>query len=204
MFSNQVNSRASQALLLVLGLLLLSGCTKNQDDIDLPIFSALGGDFTLPSTVAESLTLSDYKGKVVLINFGYTSCPDICPMVLARIAQLSKQLETEFAINAQQLQIFFISVDPERDTVEQLKEYLAFFNPDFIGIRGSAEQTQELAKKYAVFYEKQPEDNIGYQVAHTDNIFLMDKRGRLRATYGKTTKDEKLIKDIVSLAKADF
>jgi len=182
----------------------LSGCSKNQDDIDLPVFDALGGDFTLPSTLGSPLTLSDYKGRVVLINFGYSSCPDICPMVLGHLSKVSKQLKDAHSIDAKQLQVIFITVDPERDAIDKLVKYLAFFDGDFVGVRGTIEQTSELAKKYAVFFEKQAEENMNYQVAHTDKIFLLDKRGRLRGLYSSGDQKEKLIKDIVSLAEAEI
>lgn len=196
--------RSIVSITLVFTLLFISGCSKNQDDIDLPVYDAVGGDFTLPSTLGAELNLSDYRGKVILLNFGYTSCPDICPMVLSRLAKLSARVEEQYGVSTEQLQTIFITVDPERDSLGQLKEYLAFFNKSFIGISGSTEQTAEITKKYAVFFEKQAEEGMGYQVAHTDKIFLLDKRGRLRALYGKTDTDEQLVNDIVSLISADI
>ncbi|MCP3674452.1 MAG: SCO family protein [Gammaproteobacteria bacterium] len=191
-------------IVLLFVFLTISGCSKNQDDIDLPVYDAIGGDFTLPSTLGAELNLFDYRGKVILLNFGYTSCPDICPMVLSRLAKLSVIAEEQYGVSAERLQTIFITVDPERDSLEQLKEYLTFFNKSFIGISGSTEQTAEIAKKYAVFFEKQKEDGMEYQVAHSDKIFLIDKRGRLRGLYGKSDPDEQLITDIVSLVSADI
>jgi len=192
------------SILIGMVLLMITGCSQNQDDVKLPIYDAIGGDFTLPSTLGNELTLSSYRGSVVLLNFGYTHCPDICPMVLTRLAKVTKKLEQQYGVRSELLQIIFISVDPDRDTLDHLKEYLAFYHKNFIGIRGSTEQTGQLAKKYAVFIEKQPEDGIGYQVAHTDKIFLLDKRGRLRGLYDKADPDEKLINEIISLASADI
>ena len=201
-----VKSNAIRLLLIILflisGLLLITGCSKNQDNIDLPIYDGIGGDFTLPSTLGKKLILSDYHGKVVLVNFGYTSCPDVCPMVLTRLARISNQLIEQFAVGSNELQTIFISVDPERDTLDKLTEYLAFFNPDFIGISGSLVETDGLAKQYAVFYEKQADKAMGYQMAHTDKIFLLDKKGRIRGLYDKTDPDEQLINDIHSLISA--
>ncbi len=191
-------------LVLIAVLVMLSGCTKNQDDIELPIYDAVGGDFTLPSTAGTELTLSDYQGRVVLLNFGYTSCPDICPMVLSRLAQVSNKLTHQYGIDSSRVQTIFVSVDPDRDSIDRLREYLVFFNPDFIGIRGSISQTNELTKSYAVFFEKQADPSMGYQVAHTDKIFLLDKRGRLRGLYNKAEPDTKLINDIVSLVAAEI
>ena len=196
--------RYGPTLLMLFSLFLINGCTTNQDDIDLPIFDAIGGNFTLPATTGDMLTLSNYQGKVVLINYGYTSCPDICPMVLTRIDKFSKQLEVRYAIGTEQLQTIFITVDPQRDTLPLLKEYLAFFNPSFVGVRGSKQQLSEITKNYAAYYEKQSEGDIDYQVAHTDSIYLLDKRGRLRALYSHADKDEKIIADIVSLTNAEI
>ena len=191
-------------LLLLVTFVFVSGCSKNQDDIDLPIYDAIGDDFTLPSTLDAPLTLSDYKGKIVLLNFGYTNCPDVCPMVLTRLANISNRLESEFGISTNRLQTIFISVDPERDDIIRLKEYLGFFNPNFIGISASLEATHQVTKSYSVFFEKVQDENAGYQVAHNDKIFLLDKRGRLRALIGKTDPDQKLINDIASLAAAEL
>jgi len=191
-------------ILLLIIFFSISSCSKNQDDIELPIYDAVGGDFTLPGTLGSDITLSDYQGKLVLLNFGYTNCPDICPMVLGRLAKLTATLEERHGVTPKKLQTIFITVDPARDSLEQLTEYLAFFNSNFIGISASDEQTIEVTRKFAVFFEKQAEESMGYQVAHTDKIFLLDKRGRLRALYSKTDADEKIINDIVSLSAADI
>lgn len=184
-------------------LLIAGGCSKNQDDIALPIFDAIGGDFSLPSTLGKLITLSDYHGKVVLLNFGFTSCPDICPTVLSRLAKLNSELEAKYGINSQLLQVIFISVDPERDSTAILKNYLTFFDSTFIGISGSLEETKELAKRYAIYFEKLTVENNSYQVAHTDKILLLDKRGRLRGLYSHAD-DAVLLSAIVSLAEADL
>lgn len=193
---------ARQGIFVLVMLLVIGGCTKNQDDIKLPVYDALGGNFTLPSTTEADVTLSDYQGKIVLLNFGYTHCPDICPMVLTRLANLSKKLELQFGIDSRKLQTIFITVDPERDSLLLLKEYLAFFNENFIGISGSNKQTTDVAKNYAVFFEKDAAENGDYQVVHSDKIFLLDKSGRLRALYSKSDTDEDIINAIVSLSAA--
>jgi len=194
-------NQISHILIALLALLLLSSCSKNQDDIDLPIYDALGGEFSLTSTQGQ-LTLSEHQGQVVLINFGYSSCPDVCPMILSRLDKLTQQLETQFAVKSDRVQTIFISVDPERDSIPHLKEYLNFYNPNFIGVSGTKQQTNEITKQYAVFYEKQPEDAGRYQVAHTDKVFLIDKRGRLRGLYSINENYEQLMTDIVRLVSA--
>ena len=191
-------------LLLAVLMLPISGCTKNQNDVDLPVLDAIGGDFVLPSTLGREVGLSEYHGKVVLINFGYTHCPDICPMVLGRLAKLTKKLEHERSIGKAYLQTLFITVDPDRDTVPHLKEYLAFFEAGFIGLSGSVEQMLKISKQYAAFTQKQPGEQDEYQVIHNDKIFLIDKRGRLRALYGQSDSDEKIFNDISALVRAEI
>ncbi len=183
--------------------IIISSCSKTQDEVNLPILDAVGGDFILPGTTQQSVSLADYRGAVVLVNFGYTSCPDVCPMILSSLSELTKNIYNE-GYNKQQLQIIFISVDPERDNIKHLKQYLNFFHPDFAGVSASLEQTRKVTKKYAVFFEKLEADENGYQVAHTDKIFLMDKRGRLRGLYTNSVDDEKLFNDIIKLIEADY
>ncbi len=185
-------------------LITVSGCSQNQDDIKLPVYDTIGGEFTLPGTLGEDVSLSDFRGQVVLLNFGYTHCPDICPMILNHLSKLTDKLTSRFGIKPERLKVIFVTVDPDRDTLEQLKEYLAFYNGNILGIRGSSEQTKELIKQYAVFVDKLPAEEIGYQVAHTDQIFLLDKRGRLRGLYDKAESEDILINDIISLVSADL
>ena len=188
-------------ILIVSVLVLFAACGKTQDDVDLPVYDAIGGDFSLPSTQEKNFTLSDHQGKVILLNFGFTHCPDVCPMVLTRLAKVNKKLQ-EKGIGADRVKTLFISVDPQRDTLQHLKEYLAFFNPDFIGLRASLKQLNQLTAQYAAFYQKETAESQDYQVMHTDRIFLIDKRGRLRALYAQSDRDEKLLADIVSLVEA--
>lgn len=205
------NSKGGYALtarcILILGVLLLNGCGNSQNQIELPVLDAIGGDFTLPSTrmldngqPGASLTLSTFQGQVVLINFGYSYCPDVCPTVLARMARLSKTLQAEHGLDAQKLKMVFMTVDPERDTLAHLKDYLAFFSPDLIGVRGSIEQTKKVTKQYAVYFEKQAADSEDYTVMHSDKIFLLDKMGRLRALYGHSDSDDSIINAILSVS----
>lgn len=184
---------------------LITACEKTQDDIDLPVYEgSIGGDFSLPSSLNRTFELTELQGKVVLINFGFTHCPDICPMVLTRLAKITKELKENHGVTDSQLQTLFISVDPERDTAKHLKDYLVFFNPNFIGLTGTIEQIGKVAKQYAVYFEKQQLESEEYSVVHNSKIFLLDKRGRLRSLYSDTDADEKMIKDIVSLAKASI
>lgn len=122
------------------------------------------------------------RGKWSLLFFGYTHCPDICPLTLSVIKQVYEQLAQSG--DADDVQVLFATVDPERDTPEKLSSYLAYFNPDFIGLGGTAEQVQNLARRIGVIYMRGEENTAGgYLVDHTASVFLIDPRGRLLSIF---------------------
>ena len=163
---------------------------------DLPINTKLGGDFTLHSTVADSSSLGDFKGKVVLLNFGYTSCPDICPMVLNRMAAVMNELGEDRS----KVQPMFVTFDAERDTVERLRQYLGYFGKDFIGFTGTVEQLAAVSRHYGVIAIAQKSDSAaGTLYTHSDYIYLLDQQGRVRALFAKSDAIDKMVDDIESL-----
>ena len=122
-------------------------------------------------------TLADFKGKVVVVFFGYTQCPDVCPTTMAELAEVKRALGKD----GDRVQGVFITVDPERDTPEVLKAYVAGFDPTFIALRGTPEQTLATAKEFKVFYAKAPSKGAsGYTVDHTAGAFVIDPTGRVR------------------------
>jgi protein SCO1/2 len=122
-------------------------------------------------------TLADFKGKVTLVFFGYTQCPDVCPTTLAELAAVKRELGAD----GERLQGVFVSVDPQRDTPQILKAYMASFDPGFIALRGTPEQTQAAARNFKVFYAKVPGRSEGsYTVDHTAGTFVFDAQGRVR------------------------
>ena len=136
-----------------------------------------GGDFTLNSNKGK-VHLGDFKGKVVLLYFGYTSCPDVCPTSLLNIASAFKKLnQNELA----QVQALFISVDPGRDTVEKLASYTHYFHPKILGITGTKQQIDDIAARYDVKYKISKEQSAaGYLVDHTAYLFVLDKSGKIQ------------------------
>ena len=135
-----------------------------------------GGDFKLKSAQG-SAALKDYQGKVVLLYFGYTWCPDICPTSLAL---LSSALEGFSEQELKKIQAIFVSVDPERDTVERLATYTAFFHPSILGATGTPEEIAEVATKYGVAYRKVESDSAtGYIVDHSSVTYVINKQGGL-------------------------
>ncbi|MBL0090258.1 MAG: SCO family protein [Ideonella sp.] len=132
-------------------------------------------------------TLAEFKGKVVLVFFGYTQCPDVCPTTMAELAEVKRGLGADGA----RVQGIFVSVDPERDTGELLKAYVANFGPDIIGLRGTPEQTKEAAREFKVFYSKVPgKTETSYTVDHTAGSYVFDAKGRVRlfTRYGSGAK----------------
>lgn len=137
-----------------------------------------GGDFTLDSPDGP-LSLSDFRGKVVLVYFGYTFCPDVCPTSLAAMAQAFSALTDN---EREKVRGVFVSVDPERDTMEVLKAYAPFFHPNIVGASGAPERIAEVARRYGVSYMKQKSvDGRPYTVDHSAFTYLVAPDGRLAA-----------------------
>jgi len=133
--------------------------------------------FTLTDHTGKQRTLEDFRGKVVVMFFGYTQCPDVCPTTMAEMATVMK----EMGPSAADVQVLFVTVDPERDTQELLSHYVPAFDKRFIGLYGNAEQTAKVAKDFKVFYAKVPGADAGsYTVDHTAGSYVFDRQGQLR------------------------
>lgn len=134
--------------------------------------------FTLTDQNGQPRSLADFKGKVVSLFFGFTHCPDICPTHLARQAEVMRQLGPL----ADQVAVLFVTLDPERDSSEALKLYMDAFDPRFIALTGSPEETGKVAKQYKIFWQKTalPGSALNYTIDHTTNSFIIDQTGRLR------------------------
>jgi protein SCO1/2 len=152
---------------------------------------AAGGDFTLQSA-AGPVSLKDYRGKLVLVYFGYTYCPDICPTSLAATAEGLKQLTPE---ELARVAMIFVSVDPKRDTPERLKEYAEFFHPAIVGVTGTAEAIAEIARRYGVFYAEQKVETAGggYVVDHSSDTFVIAPDGQLVAKIAHATPPDQVV-----------
>ena len=121
-------------------------------------------------------TLADFKGKVVVLFFGFTHCPDACPTTMAELANVAKELGAD----ADKLQVLFVTVDPERDTPEALKQYVPAFDPAFLGLSGTPEDISRTAKEFKVYYARQQQPGGSYTMDHSAGTFVFDKQGRLR------------------------
>jgi protein SCO1/2 len=133
--------------------------------------------FSLLDHTGKPRTLADYKGKVVIVFFGYTQCPDVCPTTMAEMAGVMQKLGPQ----ADQVQVLFITLDPERDTRELLASYVPAFDKRFVGLYGTLDQTAKTAKEFKVFYSKVPGKEPGsYTIDHTAGSYVFDRDGRLR------------------------
>ena len=131
----------------------------------------------LPDASGKARTLADFKGKVTVVFFGFTQCPDVCPTALAEVAEVKQKLGAD----GDKVQSVFVTVDPERDTAAVVGAYVAAFGRDFVALRGSLEQTQAAAKEFKVFFAKVPGKSAGsYTMDHTAGSFIFDPQGRVR------------------------
>lgn len=184
------------AIGLILGAVMGSNYLKSTLKKQLPIIETLGGDFSLPSTEGRTVKLSEFRGKVVLLNFGFTSCPDVCPTVLAKIRALLETLGDQ----SDEIQPLFVTIDPDRDSIEKLSSYLPYFHPSIIGLRGDDNELAAVADLYKVLYQEEELDSeLGYGFLHNDHIYLIDQQGQVRAMYSGSAKPETIVKEIKTL-----
>ncbi len=184
---------------LFLAVSALMGSVRAEES-ELPYNQTFGGDFRLPSSRGAELSLSDLQGQVVLMTFGYTSCPDVCPITMGQLDSVYKQLGEK----ADRVQLLFVSFDPERDNPEQLKQYLAFFDERYIGLTGTPEQIEQVADQYGVFYIRRDIGSAaGYTFAHSNHVYLLDQQGRLRRFYDLDSQSDELRRDIRYLVNGE-
>jgi protein SCO1/2 len=152
-----------------------------------------GEGFAMTDHLGQTRTLADWRGKVVLVFFGYTHCPDACPSALYRFSQVMELLGKQAA----QVQVLFITLDPARDTPEILREYAPAFNPAFLGLYVSPEKTPELARAFHVFYQITPGQTPDrYSVDHSVSAYAYDPAGRLRLEIAHTATPEEVADDV--------
>lgn len=148
-------------------------------------------DFQLATTAGKPMRLSDFRGKYLLFYFGYTYCPDACPLTLADLADMMKRLGPA----ADQVQVILVSLDPERDTVQQLASYLPHFHPTFLGMTGTHEEILKVATQFGIFYEKRGE-TAGYTIDHTSTVVVVDPEGRPQEIFPYGATGEQMADDL--------
>lgn len=153
--------------------------------------------FNLTDQDNRAVTAADYRGKIVLLYFGYTNCPDACPTTLTTLADVMRRLGP----SASKMRVLFVSVDPQRDTASVLKRYVAFFGPQFVGLRGDDGELTELSKRYRIAYHREPPDHNGYYaVDHSSAIFIFDASGRARLLAQEGEGAQTIAQDLQRLA----
>ncbi|MFO1305861.1 MAG: SCO family protein [Burkholderiales bacterium] len=160
-------------------LLALAACSPDAPKFKLSDVtgSSFGREFSLQDASGKTRTLADFRGKAVVVFFGYTQCPDVCPTTLSTLAETMKLLGPD----ADRVQVVFITIDPERDTPAMLGEYVPAFDKRFIGLAGDAAATERVAKEFKVIYQKQPGPTpTTYSMDHSAGVFVFDPQGRLR------------------------
>lgn len=184
-----MTARPPRSLAALLSLLLAAGAGSAQEPaLKAGVFDPprLAPDFSLAGSDGRELTLSRHRGEVVVLAFGFTSCADVCPVTLGTLASAKQQLGDE----GRDLQVVYVTVDPERDDAERMRSYLAAFDASFVGGTGPAERLEALRREYGIAAEKVKAAS-GYSVAHSSFTYLIDRAGRLRALmpYGHPAED---------------
>lgn len=155
--------------------------------------------FDLADQFGQRRTLADFKGKVVLVFFGFTQCPDVCPTTLTEIAQVKQALGAD----GERVQGIFISVDPERDTPEIMKEYMASFDPSFLALQAPLDQLPEVAKSFKIYYKKvEGKTPTSYTMDHSAGTYVYDPQGRIRLYHRYGSGVQGLIADVKQLLAA--
>ena len=176
----------------------LTACKQSQpkasfNAIDLTGSKEYAQDFAMPDQNGQRRTMADFQGKVTLLFFGYTQCPDVCPTTLSDLAAVKQKLGAKGV----KLQVVFVSVDPARDTSEVLKSYIANFDPSFLALRGSDEELAKMAKDFKIYYKKvDGQTPATYTMDHTAGDYIFDPQGRLRLYSRYGTPVDTLAKDI--------
>ncbi len=153
-------------------------------------------DFQLTDQNGKPRTLADFKGKAVLVFFGFTQCPDVCPTTMAEMATVMQKLGKD----ADRLQVLFITLDPQRDTQELLAKYVPAFDPRFLGLRGDEAATAKVAKEFKVFYQKVPgKDPANYTIDHTSGSYMYDPQGRIRLFVRHGQGPDPIVHDVKAL-----
>ena len=155
--------------------------------------SSIGKELNLTDHNGKPRTLADFRGKVVVVTFGYTQCPDVCPTTLSDLSSAVKKLGAD----ASRVQVLFVTVDPKRDKPDLLKQYVPAFNPDFLGLYGDAAATRKATSDFKVYAEERAGKTADtYTIDHTAQTFAFDKEGRLRLVWGYGATSDAMASDV--------
>jgi protein SCO1 len=192
--------RAAPSALLAVA--ALAGCTPPQPPFGLQNVTGLlpALEFNLTNQDGRAVSADDFRGKVVLLYFGYTYCPDVCPLTLGVLEHAVESLRS----GASQVRVLFVTVDPARDTTAVLKRYVSAFGPEMVGLRGDDAALLDLTRRYRVAYHREPPDAHGYYaVDHSSAVFIFDRNGNARLLAEESAGAEKIATDLRRLIAAD-
>jgi len=193
-----MNRRSSIAAAFVLAGLAVAGCAPSK-----PAFNGVditganyARDFALKDAAGQKRTLADFRGKLVVVFFGYAQCPDVCPTTLSDYAQVKQKLGAD----GDKLQVIFVTVDPERDTPKVLAAYVPNFDPSFIGLTGTVDEINAAAREFKVFYQKVPgKTETSYTIDHTAGSYVFDREGRIRLFVKHAAPVDAIVADLRKL-----
>lgn len=194
---NTLKTIAACALLVSAGGMLIA-CSKGKPEFRGVDISEVdyARDFPLPDHNGQQRSIKDFSGKVVVVFFGYTQCPDVCPTTMQEMAEVKRMLGKD----GDRLQAIFVTVDPERDTADMLKAYMGNFDPSFLALRGTPEQTAAVAKDFKIYYKKvDGKTPTSYTMDHSAGSYIYDTQGRLRVYYRYGSGVEALAADVRTL-----
>jgi len=161
--------------------------------------ASFGRELALADHHGKARTLADFRGKAVVIFFGFTQCPDVCPTALSTLAEAVRRLGPDAA----RVQVLFVTIDPERDTADLLSRYVPAFDPSFLGLRGDAAATARVAKEFKVLYQKVPGQTPDtYTMDHSAGLYLFDPQGRLRVFESHGQGAEAIAHDLAQLLRS--
>ncbi|MCC7125698.1 MAG: SCO family protein [Acidobacteria bacterium] len=190
------------ALLSLVGACAPSGRAPAEDTTteELPVLP-IGGDVELTNQDGQPFSLSSLRGNVVLIFFGYTMCPDACPTTLSKLSTAYSRLTDE---ERSRVKAVYISIDPERDTPQVMKDHLSYFGVDAVGLTGTVEQVSDVARRFGAHFEKSQEKTAaGYLMSHTVSIFGLDAKGQTRLLIDYEASVDLVVRNIRQLLNAD-
>ncbi|MEZ5289018.1 MAG: SCO family protein [Vicinamibacterales bacterium] len=188
-----VHPRLGHALLTVAVVAVLAGCQSKPTVPPLPVLP-IGGDFQLTDDDGQPFTLASQRGRVILIFFGYSSCPDACPTTLSKLSTVARRLGDE----ASRVRTLYVSVDPERDTPPVLKADLASFSLDAVGLTGTKAEIDRVVEQYGAAYEVVPTPGSAapYTISHTTAVYALDTQGRVRTTFAYEASVDEIVTGI--------
>ena len=196
--------RIAKAAVFVALIGLIGGCDKPTGSrLQFSHTDITGADFArefeLTSHHGQSVRLADFKGKVVVLFFGFMHCPDVCPTTLSELNVVMERL----GANAKHVQVLFVTVDPERDTLENLSSYMGAFNPDFLGLSGTADEIATVTQEFKVIYQKvEGSMSDTYSVDHSAGTYVFDRDGQVRLFVPYGANPDELTSDILQLIEA--